>query len=85
MKTLFLAFSHKRFFRVILTVVFTIFFKVILPIFITIKTFSKFLSFNCYFIAETIENECITFEIYLDARERVIFSLYSITYRLSKK
>ncbi len=37
---------------------------------------SKFLSFNCYFIAETIENECITFEIYLDANERVIFSLY---------
>ncbi len=37
---------------------------------------------------ETIENECITFEIYLDAKERVIFSLYdwgySITYRLSE-
>ena len=46
------------------------------------------MSFICYFIAETIENECITFEIYLDAKERVIFSLYgwgySITYRLIK-
>ena len=28
------------------------------------------------FFAETIENECITFEIYLDAKEREIFSLY---------
>ena len=45
----------------------------ILPIFVTHKTLSKFLSFNCYFIAETIENECITFEIYIDAKERVIF------------
>ncbi len=25
---------------------------------------------------ETIENECITLEIYLDAKERVTFSLY---------
>ena len=44
--------------------IFTIFLKVILPIFVTHKTLSKFLSFNSYFIAETIENECITFEIY---------------------
>ncbi len=37
-------------------------------------------------IRETIENQCITFEIYLDAKEKVIVSLYgwgfSITYRL---
>ena len=39
------------------------------------------------FTRETIENECNTFEIYLDTKERVIISLYSwgysITYRLS--
>ncbi len=45
----------------------------ILPIFVTYKTFGKFLSFNYYFNAEIIENECIKFEIYRDAKERVIF------------
>ncbi len=60
----------------ILTVVFTTFFRVILPIFVTYKILSKFLSFTYYFIAETIENGCISFEIYLDAKERVIFALY---------
>ena len=38
---------------------------------------------------ETIENECIKFEIYLDAKERVIFSLYgwgySTTYTTNNK
>ena len=58
--------------RVILIVIFTKYvFRVNLPIFVTSKVFSKFLSFN--FIAETIENGCITFGIYLVAEKRVIF------------
>ena len=60
-----------------------------LLILVTYNTFSKILSFNCYFTAKTIENEFIIFEIYLDAKERVFFSLYgwvySKIYRLYKK
>ena len=33
---------------------------------------------------ETIENECIPFEIYLDAKERVNFSLYYEGYSITK-
>ena len=33
------------------------------------------MSFNCYFITETIENDIITLEIYLIAKKRVIFLL----------
>ena len=33
----------------------------------------------------TIENDCITFEIYLDAKKRVIFSLYGWGYSITYK